>query len=161
MDFVDKTELLHRLYIGQQEFKNLIARIPPEQTSLPGATGTWSVKDVIAHLIAHEQRALNELDHAQRGEPYHFDHSCNDTFNEGAVLASQTQAYENVVAAWESSVASVIAAVEQLTDADFDPNGIVVQRLEDSIDGALANNTYEHWQDHGAQIEEWLGRLML
>jgi trans-aconitate methyltransferase len=119
----------------------------------------WSVKDVIAHFIAHEQRALDELDHALRGEPYHFDFGCNDTFNEGAVLACRKLSYEDVVAAWENSVAGVMAVVKQLTDADFDPAGVVVQRLEDSIDGAMANNTYEHWQDHGAQIEAWLQQL--
>lgn len=155
-DFVDKPELLRRLSYGYVRFNLILERLSPEQRITPDVIGVWSVKDLLAHFIAHEQRALDELRHALRGDPYHFDHSCNATFNEGAVLAYRTESYANVYAAWSRSVESVIAEVSQLTDADFDLNWRVVQLLDDTIDGALANNSYEHWEAHAEQIEAWL-----
>lgn len=154
MDFVDKSELLRRLHEGYARYNALLDRLPPEQKTVSNVTGVWSVKDIVAHFIAHEQRALDELRCALQNKAYSFDFSCNDTFNEGAVLAYRMQSYSTVYAAWSRSVESVIAEVSQLTDADFDPNGRVVQALGDTIDGALANNTYQHWEEHGVQIEE-------
>jgi len=156
MEFVDKPELLRRLQNGFQQFNALLERLTPEQKLEPNVVGVWSVKDLLAHFIAHEQRALDEIHHALRDEPYHFAHECNDTFNEGAVLAYRAQPYADVYAAWSRSVERVLAEVAQLADADFDPAGRVVQALDDTIDGALANNTYEHWAEHGAQVEAWL-----
>ena len=158
MKFVDKAELLRRLHDGYARFNLLLERLTPEQKIAPNVVGVWSVKELLAHFIAHEQRALDELHHALRGEAYHFDFDCNDTFNEGAVLAYRAQSFADVYAAWSRSVEVVIAEVSRLNDTDFDPSERVVQSLDDTIDGALANNTYEHWEEHGAQVEAWLER---
>jgi hypothetical protein len=158
MDFLDKAELLRRLHDSCQRFNALLARLTPEQKLAPNVIGVWAVKDLLAHFIAHEQRALDQIHHALLGEAYHFAHECNDTFNEGAVLAYWAQSYADVYAAWSRSVEVVIAEVSRLNYADFDPGGRVVQLLDDTINGALANNTYEHWAEHGGQVEAWLRR---
>jgi hypothetical protein len=111
MKFVDKPELLRRLREGYTRFHLILERLSPEQKIARDVIGVWSVKDLLAHFIAHEQRALDELHHALRGEPYHFDHDCNDTFNEGVVMAYRMEAFAIVYAAWSRSVESVIAQV--------------------------------------------------
>jgi len=50
----------------------------------------------------------------------------------------------------------VITAVRALSDADYDLNGPVAQVLEDTIDGALGNNTYDHYAEHLPEIEAWI-----
>ncbi|MEO8397319.1 MAG: DinB family protein, partial [Chloroflexota bacterium] len=122
----------------------------------PGVTEMWSVKDVVAHLIAHEHRTIEELRYAKRGERLPIKHAENDSFNDGAVYACRVMPFEMVREQRWRSYERVVAMIESLDEADFDPQSNVVKMLDDTIDGAVANNTYEHYNFHGAQIEEWL-----
>ena len=62
----------------------------------------------------------------------------------------------DLLQAWEASHQQVITAVRALSDADYDLNGPVAQVLEDTIDGALGNNTYDHYAEHLPEIEAWI-----
>lgn len=157
--FVDKDELLRRLDERYEWFDVLLERASAFDTDAPGVTEAWSVRDVVAHLIAHEQRSLDEICAAQQGRSLDIKHEEQDSFNAGAVYAWRTASFDQVRKAWQKSYAQVVRAVQSLTDAEFDPNGTVVAALGDTIDGALANNTYEHYDVHGAQIIAWLNQL--
>lgn len=154
--FVDQAELLRRLDREYQRFHRVIAQLPPEQLELPGVVGTWSIKEVIAHFIAHEQFALRELQQALRGETYHPDEDDSGPVNERAVAMCRDQSVADVLRAWETSYHQVVAAVQMLSAAAFEPAGPVVQALGDSIDGALGNNTYDHYAEHVPAIEAWM-----
>ena len=164
---VDKTELLRRIERSFQAFDWLLTRVAssddPENQGVtevddevPSENGGWSVKDVVAHLIAHEQRTIAELRYAKRGEHLRIKHEENDSLNDGAVYACRPMTFEFVRKQWRRSHQLVVEAIQALDEADFDPQSEVVRMLEDSIDGAVANNTYEHYDYHGAQIEAWL-----
>lgn len=155
-EFVGKEELLDRIERGQAEFMEVLAEIPLEDTEIPNELGAWSVKDLIAHFIGHEQRALAELQAARRGEKYDGPWDDNDAFNARAAEEYRNRSFERVVAAWYLSTAKVMEAVKELGDADFEPTSQVSQLLEDSIDGALANNTYEHYAEHLPELEAWV-----
>ncbi len=94
--------------------------------------------DVLAHFVAHEQRALAELRLAGRGERLQIDHAATDTFNDGAMLAWRTLDPVTARAAWGASARQVVAGVTALAEADFDRAG--------SLAAALTNNTYGHEQ---------------
>ncbi len=155
-EHVDKSELLKRLARSYARLEALLGRMTPAQTLERNTVGDWSVKDVLAHLIAHEQRALQELQYAQRDEQLPIDHSQNDQFNAQAVADGQPLTFDELFRKWKQSYQQVVAAVEALSDADFEPSSKVVQALDDSIDGALGNNTYEHYDGHADEIEAWL-----
>ncbi len=82
MTAVTQDELLRRLGHGCADVEAFLARLTEAQQRVPGVVGTWSVRDILAHFIAHEQRALEELRHALRGERLAI-----DAFNDGAVQA--------------------------------------------------------------------------
>jgi hypothetical protein len=153
---VTKDELLRRLEDGHATVEAVLARLSDAQMDEPNVVGAWSVKDILAHFIAHEQRALAELQHALRGERMAVDHGSGDEFNAEAVTWRHGQSPAEVRAAWEASYRQVVAAVASLSAEGFNPSGPVVAALDDTIDGALANNTYEHYTEHLSQIEAWL-----
>lgn len=157
--FVDKDELLRRLDERYEWFAVLLERAAAYDTDAPGVTEAWSVKDVVGHLIAHEQRSIAEIRAAQQGRTLAIRHDENDSFNDGAVYAWSSSSFEQVRKAWQKSYEQVVRMVQALADAEFDPNGTVVAALGDTIDGTLANNTYEHYDVHGAQIVAWLERI--
>lgn len=154
--YVPKAELLRRLQREHARFEAMLARLTGEQMIEPNVVGNWSIKDVIAHFIAHEQFALEELQCALRGERPEVAHYAGDAFNARVVMASRFKSVDDVKSTWDRSYRQVVAAVTALSDADFDPASPVVQALGDSIDGALGNNSYDHYAEHQAEIEAWL-----
>jgi hypothetical protein len=155
---VTKGELLRRLAHERAQFAVILAQLTPQERLAPGVVGEWSIKAVLAHLIAHEQRALQELQAARQGVRVTIDHVATDRFNADAVTSRRAESYEAVHAAWDASYNALESAVAALSAADFAATSLVVTTLEDSIDGALANNTYEHYAEHGRQIEHWRQR---
>src|SRR5215471_18606058 len=130
---INKQELLQRLQGGYDRFQQLIVHLTPAQLQVAGVIGRWSIKDLIAHFITHEQFALSEIAAARQGKTYHNPFQDADEMN-AAVVEQYTDApIEQVLVAWETSFRQVVAAVEALTDAEFAVDGSVVRLLEDTI----------------------------
>ena len=159
LTIMSKAELLSRIAQGQTAFAALLASLTDEQLAAPNVIGVWSVTDVLTHLIAHEQHALAELQHALRGERIADDPRSNEQVNRDAVEAASRQSPAQARASWNASCRQVVAALAALPDADFDPDSPVVDALGDTIDGAFANNTYEHYAEHLPDIEAWAKTL--
>lgn len=157
--FVNKQELVTRLYRERTRFLQVISKLDADELAAPNALGEWSVKDLLAHFIAHEQRALDQLNAARRGEPYVWSELSNDAYNAQQVQVRRVLTSEQMRAAWDESFAQVIASVEALSDADFEPTGSVCILLDDTIDGALANNSYEHYLEHLPEVVHWAKRV--
>ena len=153
---VTKHELLQRLHAHHRQLRQLIAPLTSNQLEAKGVIGSWSIKDTIAHFIAHEQFALRELAAAQRGEVYQNPYTDTDLMNAHAVADCAELSIQQVMRAWEKSFQQVIQAVESLQDGDFAEDSSVMRWLNDTIDGALANNTYDHYVEHTPAIEAWI-----
>ena len=63
-----KTDLLAAIEYERHALKTQLESLTPEQMIEPGVVGEWSVKDVLAHLIAWEQMVLNWHAAGLRGE---------------------------------------------------------------------------------------------
>ena len=48
----DKAALLAMIQAGYEQLEVLLATLSPEQMTIPGVNGSWSVKDNLAHLAA-------------------------------------------------------------------------------------------------------------
>jgi hypothetical protein len=84
-----------------------------------------------------------------------------DEFNAGAAFASAPLQPVEALAAWDRSFRRVIEAVEELTEADFAPGSSLEQALGDTVDGALANNTYAHYAEHVQALTAFVARCAL
>lgn len=153
---VGRAELLGRLARSYERVMAVIAPLGPAQLEATGVVDDWSIKDLLAHFIAHEQFALAELDHARRGERYDPGPGGSDAINARAVAERRQDSGASVLRDWQASYQRLVSAVQALSDADFDPAGPLAQALGDTIDGALGNNSYEHYAEHLPAIEDWL-----
>lgn len=153
---VSKEEFLRRLASEHQLFDAILAALTPRQRTVAGVYGEWSVKDILAHLIAHDQQALDDLRDARRGEHFGLSRAANDHFNAEAVRAAQARSWEEVHTSWDASFREVVAAIETLPEGEFAAGGRVAKALGDTVSGALGPNTYGHYAEHRAQIERWL-----
>jgi DinB superfamily len=168
-EHVGKSELLSRLRTSRDKMAMILEAIPPSLFLHPQAIGRWSVRDLLAHFVAHQQRALAEIAAGRRGERLALDpndsSACNwldpndsSACNAGAVFAWSTLLRVEALAAWERSCGCVIGIVEELTEADFAPDSSLERALGDTVDGALANNTYAHYAEHLPALEAFVER---
>ena len=148
-----KSEVLLRLKVRRDAFVSVLAAIPEPLFLRAETIGRWSVRDLLAHLVAHEQRALAELAAARRGQHLAIDHTCTNEFNAGAGFAWAPLGRHEALTAWDDSYRAVVAAVDELTEVDFMPGSALEHALGDTVDGALANNTYAHYAEHLPGLE--------
>ena len=149
---VGKKEVLLRLK-ARDAIVSVLAVIPEPLFLRAETIGSWSVRELLAHLVAHEQRALAEIAAARRGQRLAIDHSCTNEFNAGAGFAWAPLGRDEALAAWDGSYRAVVAAVEELTEIDFTRGSALEHALGDTVDGALANNTYAHYAEHLPELE--------
>lgn len=55
---MDKTTFMNTLQETRAQWEELLAQVEEERMLQPGATGKWSVKDVIAHVMSGEREMV-------------------------------------------------------------------------------------------------------
>ena len=114
-----KSELLNGLQEEYQKWKALLDQIGPARMDLPGVTGHWSIKDIVAHLTGWRRRTVARLQAAQRGElepppPWPANLQTDDEINAwiyeanhersvGEVLDESHQVFQQLLTAVEGS----------------------------------------------------------
>ncbi len=63
-----KAELLAGLGASRAELESIVTQVPSERMTEPGACGTWSIKDVLAHLAVGNDWLALQLERRARGE---------------------------------------------------------------------------------------------
>jgi hypothetical protein len=157
-EHIGKIELLLRIRTARDTVASLLAAIPPAAFLRPDAIDRWSVRDLLAHFVAHEQRALAEIAAARRGERLASDPTGINEFNAGAVFAWASLQPAEARAAWDRSYDRVVEIIEELGETDFAPGSALEQALGDTVDGALANNTYTHYAEHLPALEAFVAK---
>jgi hypothetical protein len=156
---VTKQALLKRLANEKARVDMVLAKFSDAQCLQARTIGDWSIKDLLAHFMAHEQRALAELRCAVGGEAPNLPLNDNDAFNQGAVFASRSLGWGQMKQAWDNSFNAIVQIVQSLPDSAFEPASPITVLLDDTVDGALANNSYEHYADHRAALEALAAEL--
>ena len=63
-----KAVLMAELGASRTELESVVVHVPPERMTEPGACGSWSVKDVLAHLAVENDWLALQLERRGRGE---------------------------------------------------------------------------------------------
>ncbi len=147
-----KSQFLDRLQAEHARLQATLAALTPEQILEPNVVGEWSVKDVLSHLILHEQLALQELIYAQRGETLYIEPNSTDRANALAVAESRDVPVDQVIANWEESYQEVLGMLQKLPEAEYAPTSVLADQLGATVEATFADNTYEHYAEHGEMI---------
>ena len=165
----NKEIFLARLLRERDKFELLLNRVGyTRRMTLNGVSGKWSVKDILAHILAYEQYIadrMNEILHGEEYIPCKTQNALDAFLDEygypdfGSPLLDDdgpnqwvTEKYKNVsledvVAQELQAFAAIVSFLEKLPEASIDQH-----HLYDRI----ANNTYKHYREHMADIRRWL-----
>jgi hypothetical protein len=96
MTLDERLDMLQRASAGWLQLTRLIDRIPPAALLRPNTIGTWSGKDLLAHLGNWEEVALGMLAEIEAGGAEQWPEGDSDTVNERLLAPFRERSLEDV-----------------------------------------------------------------
>jgi hypothetical protein len=139
----------------------LLAQVRPDRLVIPGVEGSWSVKDLVAHLTWYEQsvvegaRQILSSGTFTRRRPAGVDvHEQNARIAAASQTRSVTEVFAEAHAVFQQMLVLVEACPDDLLN---DPH--VLGLNEDLVPWmGVANNSYGHYHEHEPALRAWLAR---
>lgn len=160
---MDKTTLLNTIQRERAQFEALIAPLSEEQLCSPTLDGQWSVKDIMAHVAKWELICARWLEECLRGETPQPSERLDRTSNDRIYEKYRDRSLPEVRRIFDSAHQHFLHQVNLLAEAYSEDDLNAPHRFAwteswpgFSLIAAIADNSYEHYQDHGAQIQSWL-----
>jgi DinB family protein len=153
---VDRQRLLQRLGTAWAAFEESYAGLSDAQVMLPGATGDWSVRDILAHVSTWEEEALTHLPLILAGGTpprYSVRYGGVDAFN-----ARMTE---------QNARLSLAAVRRQLDETHRRLIDLIRTTPEDQLGREtrfrrrLRLDTYGHYPQHADAIRQWRRKILV
>lgn len=141
----DVHALLARIDESWRQLLAALDDIPEDRLSDPGVIGDWSLKDLFGHLAFWDEHAVREVERALAGLPRQDNEW--QAMNEADHAARRDRALPEQRAAMYQAHAALVERLESVA-------GIEAA----AIDAAIRPDTYEHYEDHIADIRAWRER---
>jgi len=161
--FIDK--LMHE----RDRFELTLNRVGyTRRMTLKGVSGKWSIKDILAHILAYELYIADRMNEILHGESYipcktqtaldafldqfgypDFGSSLldDDAPNEWVIQKYKSVSLEDVVAQEIQAFSSIVSMLEKIPEKAL---------TEHNLLDRVANNTYHHYREHLRDIRHWL-----
>lgn len=153
-----KSEVLNQLRTVRAEFKQLLARLSPEQMTEPGVAGNWSVKDMLAHIAWYEREEAELVGETVVAASPLWEVP-QDPRNELLREENKNRPLDDVLDDFDRAFEAIVAAVERLSDQDLVmPGRFPGTTAERPPWVDIADNSFEHERDHIEMIREWIER---
>jgi len=157
-DPLSKSELIQAIHTSRNEWDALIAQIPHHRLDESMASGTWSIKDVIAHITEYDRwLALGLAMRLEKPPQIWLDELSLDEFN--AVLHQQSagrnpedvlldsnRVYQDLIGEVESHSVDYLFGSHRVEGVPYD---VIPYKI-------LKSESYGHYQDHIPAIRAWL-----
>ena len=133
---------IERSWAGVQD---ALAGIPETRLDEPGAAGEWSVKDIMGHLAFWDEQALLSAERHLAGQPPAQVPDWQ-AMNEQEAAARSDRSPAEVRAEMERAHELIVALLR--SRPPLDPAAI-------GLCGCLEEDTYQHYDQHTADIRAW------
>jgi hypothetical protein len=131
-------ETIARIETAWRELQEALAGLTDDEMRRPGASGPWSVKDVLAHIAFWHEHMVDVATRRAAGE----DVGAPDVDALNARAAEERKDWSPQHARDELQRTYLIALETIRTIPNIDP-------------GLVEGDTWDHYQDHAADIRAW------
>ncbi len=154
---MSKSQLLETMRARRQQWEETLFAIGAAWMLRPGLEGDWSVRDVVAHTTAYERWLLEWLEATARGEsarPSALDDTDMRRRDQTAHRLTLAFPLDLVLGDSWLTFERLSLAVERLPERDLEEASRAPQFVrrrwgnQTSLAQAIANLTYEHYDDH-------------
>ena len=157
---IDKAKLLDQMSTSYATLEEILAPLDKTQYSTEGVIPGWSIKDMLAHIASWHHRLLAWLNAAVRNQEPTI--SGLDSIEEMDALNAQfyqenkSRLLDEVMADFYTTYQQIMDIVQDMPEEDLvSPHRFAWSKGE-PLWQVIAGDTYEHYREHIAQIQEWL-----
>jgi hypothetical protein len=150
---MNRQQVLKRLDVAWATFEESYAGLSDAQLLMPGVTGQWSVRDIIAHVTWWEEEALKHLPLIREGgrpPRYSVQYGGIDAFNALMTEKRRGLSLAEVLRQHNEIHERLIEYVRDASDELF--------TRETRFRRRLRLDTYGHYPKHARAIREWRER---
>lgn len=152
-----RTQLLEEESRAFEALANLLEPLNAEQMIVGGVNGSWSIKDILAHITAWHIHLLNLMEGVRLGQEPALNHDENkelDDINEQFYQQGQTRPLDEVLQDFYNTRQRIVEQLQQLSDEQLQtpPWPDSTGPLSDFV----AGNTFGHYAEHMQPIQTWL-----
>ncbi len=153
---MDTTQFINTLKETRVEWEALLAQIGETRVEQSGATGKWSVKDVIAHITWGEIEIVPIMrTHVVAGSEL-WELSDYER-NEIVYQRNRDRSLHEIMSKDQQAYTDLFAAAQTLSDEDLNDPRRYKHMPQDWIPWQLyAGCSFGHYQDHMTSLREWL-----
>ena len=147
---MDRSQLLKRMDEAWNALEASYAGLSDAEMVEPGVTGTWSVKDIIAHVTSWEQESLTHLPLILAGEtpPRYSDvYGGINAFNAQRTEQKRHLSLSEVLRQRDDTHRRLIDLIQTVPEDQFVGQTRFRRRLR--------LDTYSHYPKHAAAIRRW------
>ena len=154
---VHKNELLDTLSASRADLLDALSGLTPTQMLQPGVTEIWSVKDILAHLVAWEAEVVTALNQAQQSRrmPSIIAIEDIDEWNEEQYHTNIDRPLQAILSDFEGVHKMLCHMVE-----DFDERVLTDNRRYPWMEGEplwllIEETVILHEQEHASEVRAW------
>lgn len=158
---MDKAGLIEFARQGRERFGQLVTSLDEARMSEPNVQGVWSVKDIVAHVVAWEELMVGWLGEAARGETPDlpaFEQGAIDALNERMYAQHRAEPLAQVLATFDRFEKRVIESVQAVPEDDLFASCRLGWMEDDPLWHLVGANTFWHYPSHAKAIRAWLER---
>jgi len=152
---VNREQLLKRLDKAWKAFQESYAGLPDAELLVPGVTGAWSIKDIIAHVSWWEEEALKHLPLILAGgrpPRYSVTYGGIDAFNATMTGQRKDRSLAEVLEQRDDTHRRLVALIHSAPEAQM--------TRETRFRRRLRLDTYGHYPKHTRAIRTWRERRL-
>ena len=157
---MDKTELLEALEDSHHELVEMLENLSEGTLTEAGVVGSWSIKDLLAHLTHWEGQTVTLLFQAKRGMPQpstvHFGDESVDALNERWHEQGKTRSLDMVWSDFVSIRKQTIRRVSEFNDKDLQDPQRFAWLGGKPLWEWIVGDTIAHEEEHADAIRDWL-----
>ncbi len=151
-----KQEFLEQVESAWNELSEVLAHCEESQMELPGASGGWSVIDVMAHITWYEREMIGVVEqHALVGSEWW--NLLTDERNQHIYEANKDRSLSEIRAQFHQVHADLWTLLQEITNVELKSASKFESMPPDWIpEEVLAGNTYQHYREHAQWLRAWL-----
>ncbi|TMC69311.1 MAG: ClbS/DfsB family four-helix bundle protein [Chloroflexi bacterium] len=156
-----RAELVQQLNSEQAAWEDLLGEIGEDRMEEPGVAGTWSIKDIVAHLTAWRRRTVARLETVARGQPeprteWPADLHDDDEINAWFHARDRDKSVRETLAESRGVFERLVSAIEKLPEDSLDDPARFPWMQGAPLTGATF---FGHFHDeHEADMRAYLSR---
>ena len=154
-----KEELIEKIEKSYSEWEDVLAEVGDSRMAQRGVADDWSVKDLVAHLAAWQQRVLDRMDADTTGNPAESLGQTVDEINVALYERNRDRPLHDVLAQARDTYDRFLTRVRSLSEEQIFKPGHFTFTEDDALYEWIAGNTFEHYEEHTASVRTWLGKL--